>query len=488
MGKYTDDDASITVEDTLRNIEKREITEDRKMNDMIHHYDNADGMGCALNEGNLNYPKKIGWALNYSALSKDIKTTAKKYANDKIKKIIRDKSSTSFCLLSISAKADDSGMIEILYHTLGKMIDPLVQTSATYNAEIADRKFLKSIKSGYHYFPLYSKTYGYHVLEFILKNESPKDVFTKEDVLYTMNFKNTESVFSSVIKSYTFRIWGLHSKEMSKILKRKIERSIKIKPIISEIFPSYPMHIISGNYSDNDINLSISQYQLDKIEFPEKEDILNKLDIFVKNRTLYVNNHLKYRFSLLLYGKPGTGKTSFIYSYAIKNKMQILKLDSRLIAVAGGDDYRNNGLTGHAISSRIAEMIDTTSANPTIIILDELDLMLESSESVRKLLNIIDQMPENTILTATTNHIEKLPEALIRSGRFDNRYELHDVDYDCAKKICEDYGVKEIDKIIASFPQGSTRFNPADLVAKITEQMFYEHGIEYSHKENIDEE
>ena len=48
--------------------------------------------------------------------------------------------------------------------------------------------------------------------------------------------------------------------------------------------------------------------------------------------------------------------------------------------------------------------------------------------------------------------------------------------------------MKEIDKIIASFPQGSTRFNPADLVAKITEQMFYEHGIEYSHKENIDEE
>lgn len=488
MGKYTDDDASITVEGTLRDIEKREITEDRKMNDMIHHYDNADGMGYALNEGKLNHPKNIGWALNYSSLSKDIKTTAKKYANDKIKKIIRDKSSTSFCLLSISAKADDSGMIEILYHTLGKMIDPLVQTSATYNAEIADRKFLKSIKSGYHYFPLYSKTYGYHVLEFILKNESPKDVFTKEDVLYTMNFKNTESVFSSVIKSYTFRIWGLHSKEMSKILKRKIEKSIKIKPIISEIFPSYPMHIISGNYGDNDINLSISQYQLDKIEFPEKEDILNKLDIFVKNRTLYVNNHLKYRFSLLLYGKPGTGKTSFIYSYAIKNKMQILKLDSGLIAVAGGDNYRNNGLTGHAISSRIVEMIDTASTSPTIIILDELDLMLESSESVRKLLNIIDQMPENTILTATTNHIEKLPEALIRSGRFDNRYELHDVDYDCAKKICEDYGVKEIDKIIASFPQGSTRFNPADLVAKITEQMFYEHGIEYSHKENIDEE
>lgn len=478
----------VSVEDLLRNLEKDEMASDTTMNSLIHKYNIADGRGYAINSRHLNQPKKIGWALNYNGLKDDIVSSTKKYATEKVKKFLVDKSSTSFCVLSISAKADDTGMIEILYHTLGKMIDSIIQTSATYNAEIADRKFSKSIKSGYHYFPLYSKTYGYHILEIVLKNESPKDVFTKEDVLYTMNFKNTESVFSSVIKSYTFRIWGLYSKEMSKILKRKIEKSIKIKPIISEIFPSYPMHIISGNYNDNDIDLSVSQYQLDKIEFPEKEDILNKLDIFVKNRTLYVNNHLKYRFSLLLYGKPGTGKTSFIYSYAIKNKMQILKLDSDLIAVAGGDDCRHNGLTGHAISSRIAEMIDTTSANPTIIILDELDLMLESSESVRKLLNIIDQMPENTILTATTNHIEKLPEALIRSGRFDNRYELHDVDYDCAKKICEDYGVKEIDKVIATFPEGSTSFNPADLVAKITEQMFYEHGIEYSHKENIEEE
>ena len=273
---------------------------------------------------------------------------------------------------------------------------------------------------------------------------------------------------------------------MTKILKKRIDKSIKIKPIISEIFASYPVTILSGNYDSALLSLSISQYQLDKIEFLQKNTIIEKLDLFTSNRKLYVDNHLKYRFSILLYGKPGTGKTSFIYSYAIKHKMRIIKIDSELIA-ASEKGNRSNNYSGNTISSRIAECIDITSGNPTLIMFDELDLMLESSESLRKLLTVIDQIPENTIIAATTNHIEKLPEALIRSGRFDNRYELSNIDSEYAKMICNDYGIRNSGNVLDSFSDDTSTYNPADLVARITEQLFHENGIEYSHKENIEE-
>ena len=108
------------VEDSLRNLEKDEMTNDKDMNLLMHNYNIADGRGYAINAGHLSHPKKIGWALNYNGLKDDIVSSTKKYATEKVKKFLVDKSSTSFCVLSISAKADDSGMIEILYHTLGK--------------------------------------------------------------------------------------------------------------------------------------------------------------------------------------------------------------------------------------------------------------------------------------------------------------------------------------------------------------------------------
>jgi hypothetical protein len=52
--------------------------------------------------------------------------------------------------------------------------------------------------------------------------------------------------------------------------------------------------------------------QFSNLFFQEKEAILNKIDFFLQNRDWYYEYGIPYTLGIGLYGKPGTGKTSFI--------------------------------------------------------------------------------------------------------------------------------------------------------------------------------
>ena len=53
------------------------------------------------------------------------------------------------------------------------------------------------------------------------------------------------------------------------------------------------------------------------IFFPEKVNLIAKIDFFQKNEEWYTVRGIQYTLGLLLHGEPGCGKTSAIKAIAI---------------------------------------------------------------------------------------------------------------------------------------------------------------------------
>lgn len=144
-----------------------------------------------------------------------------------------------------------------------------------------------------------------------------------------------------------------------------------------------------------------------------KEDIIREIDDFNRNKLTYKENGIPYRIGILLHGKPGTGKTSMVRAIATYTK--------RDINVINLNDLQD-----------LRETISKVSEND-ILLIEEIDTIVANRDDNSKvnielgnLLNLLDGVgtPENIIVIATTNHIDRLDDALIREGRFDIKKEL----------------------------------------------------------------
>ena len=134
----------------------------------------------------------------------------------------------------------------------------------------------------------------------------------------------------------------------------------------------------------------------------------------------YLSKGVPYRRGYLLFGPPGTGKTSFVQVVAAA-----LRLDICYLNLAGGflDDDGLNALL-------------TVAPERAIILLEDVDAVFVERTSVQEqrgqavtfsgLLNALDgvRSQEGRVLIMTTNHREKLDPALLRPGRADLCVEL----------------------------------------------------------------
>lgn len=166
----------------------------------------------------------------------------------------------------------------------------------------------------------------------------------------------------------------------------------------------------------------------------------------------YSNRGIPYRRGYLLYGPPGTGKSSLSFAIAgyFKLKIYIVSLNSLAMneenlgtlfaelpkqCVVLLEDIDTAGLT-HTRSSPndeetpkplVTTSPPTTPANPATPPTNN-----GGRISLSALLNVLDGVAsqEGRVLIMTTNHLEKLDEALIRPGRVDMtiKFDLASVD------------------------------------------------------------
>ncbi|MEL6945431.1 MAG: AAA family ATPase, partial [Bacteroidota bacterium] len=146
------------------------------------------------------------------------------------------------------------------------------------------------------------------------------------------------------------------------------------------------------------------------IFFPEKEEILERVDLFTQSKDLYLSRGVEWYLGLLLYGKPGSGKTSFGKALAKHTKRDLYTLSL-------------GGMTDNEFKSAF----HTISAN-ALLLLDDIDICISNRDDKDKLgvkLNTLLSCLDGTdsrsdlIVVMTTNRIAALDEALIRKGRVD---------------------------------------------------------------------
>ncbi|KAK5128403.1 hypothetical protein LTR85_003071 [Meristemomyces frigidus] len=145
--------------------------------------------------------------------------------------------------------------------------------------------------------------------------------------------------------------------------------------------------------------------------------ILGDVREFLDARTWYLDRGIPYRRGYLLYGPPGTGKTSFVQALAGALDFNIAMLS---LSQHGLNDDLLNALLLN-VPPRTIVLLEDADAAFTNRRQRESDGYSGANVTYSGLLNALDGVAsaEERIIFMTTNHIDRLDDALIRPGRVD---------------------------------------------------------------------
>ncbi len=166
----------------------------------------------------------------------------------------------------------------------------------------------------------------------------------------------------------------------------------------------------------------------DKFELPgaaylEQFFYENVIDI-VQNAERYESLGIGFPSPIILYGKPGTGKTYSVEKLAEFLDWPVFSINSSSI----GSPYIHQ--TGQKIAEVFNKAFDTA---PAIVIIDEMEAYMAKREGaqdfrveeVGEFLRLIPEAPKNKVLVVgMTNLLENIDPAILRTGRFDHKIEV----------------------------------------------------------------
>jgi len=211
----------------------------------------------------------------------------------------------------------------------------------------------------------------------------------------------------------------------------------------------------------------------------KKSDIMADLSDFVNGEAFYKATGRAWKRGYLLFGPPGTGKSSMIAAMANFLNYDIYDLE----------------LSEVGSNSELRKLLMKTSAK-SIIVIEDIDCSINLTNRTKKpsgvghhpgsdpdegsggptlsgLLNFTDGLwsccGSERIFVFTTNHVEKLDPALLRSGRMDMHIHMSYCSYPALKILLKNYlGIEDGDlseRIMEEF-QGvveKAKITPADV-------------------------
>lgn len=209
-----------------------------------------------------------------------------------------------------------------------------------------------------------------------------------------------------------------------------------------DTFENVPVHINSGSYWSK-----MGKRPLRRMESVfTANDAGNKMVRAIREFEEQKEEHhrlgLPHHLGFMLHGKAGCGKSSLIHAVATETERSIYYLN---LGSVNNDSDLTSLLSGNRDWSKIILAIEDVDAagvkvnrTPTGVegkAKNKNKEQVEAEESgpvsLSALLNVLDGLlcPDGLVVIATTNHHEKLDEALKRPGRFDHTIELGPLGY-----------------------------------------------------------
>ncbi|TVU21550.1 hypothetical protein EJB05_31191, partial [Eragrostis curvula] len=215
---------------------------------------------------------------------------------------------------------------------------------------------------------------------------------------------------------------------------------------------SYSINNEAWSYVDFDHPTTFETLAMDPAK---KKEIMDDLDAFRKNQDFYRRTGKPWKRGYLLYGPPGTSKSTMIAAMA--NHLNYDIYDVELTMVSNNNDLRKL-------------LIQTT--GKSIIVIEDIDCSLDltgdraakkkkkkkteeeermalyypderSKVTLSGLLNFIDGLWSacggERIVVFTTNHVGTLDPALIRRGRMDMHIEMSYCGFEAFKTLAKNY-------------------------------------------------
>jgi chaperone BCS1 len=250
--------------------------------------------------------------------------------------------------------------------------------------------------------------------------------------------ENTHERTGRRIESLTFRTIGRNRASLQHIVDDVVQCHIRRQGVQSYLYI----------YNDGwDYVEGYSHRVLDSVvlEPGEKEHLLQDMAQFRRSKQRYERLGVPYHRGYLLYGPPGTGKTSLVSALAAHFGLSIYTVNlsdfsdrSLMVAV--------NQVPAHSVL--LFEDIDCmkgSQARPgadtgrggqhgSATLNGKENASTQTGVTLSGLLNVLDgfHAPTGVLFVMTTNHVEKLDQALLRPGRIDYKLYLGKAS-DCQK-------------------------------------------------------
>ena len=173
---------------------------------------------------------------------------------------------------------------------------------------------------------------------------------------------------------------------------------------------------IKGPRNSWKLNAELPKREVSSVYLKNRDEIMEDIDTFLNSEEEYVKYGMPYKRNYLFYGKPGTGKTSFITSIASKYDLDIylLTFDADL------DDRSFKNLVSFIPNNGILVIEDIHNVH-----------FSETGKNMKAIglssvLNTLDGLARKNRLLSfmTTNFYDKLEQVLTRPGRIDKIVEF----------------------------------------------------------------
>lgn len=220
----------------------------------------------------------------------------------------------------------------------------------------------------------------------------------------------------------------------------------------SKYLTNYKVSGTGGGYSRDDkdalyfnvMSSDLHTRPLETLFFDDNvaEQITNHLDKFLSNEPVYKDRSLLYKTGILLYGAPGTGKSSLVTAIATYYNYDVVSIDMASFATLDV-----NALVESINADKEKYVVLMEDIDAVVKSRDRNDSDKEDKKIINKLLQFLDSTssPTNVIFVATTNYVDNLDEAVKRDGRFDLRVEVKELSAKRIDAMCKSFDLNQKD-------------------------------------------